>query len=57
MPWYKLLNNHIAKQPVPENNAEFLRYIGDVTHALKRMKRYFSNSGKYKTYILFMFVV
>ncbi|WP_420331437.1 hypothetical protein [Pediococcus pentosaceus] len=39
----KLLNNHIAKQPVPENNAEFLRYIGDVTHDLKRMKRYFSN--------------
>lgn len=39
----KLLNNHIAKQPVPENNAEFLKYIGDVTHDLKRMKRYFSN--------------
>lgn len=39
----KLLNNHIAKQPVPENNAESLRYIGDVTHDLKRMKRYFLN--------------
>jgi hypothetical protein len=43
MPWYKLLNNHIAKQPVPENNAEFLKYIGDVSHDIKRMKRYFSN--------------
>ncbi|WP_331200739.1 hypothetical protein [Limosilactobacillus reuteri] len=39
----ELLNNHIAKQPMPENNAEFLKYIGDVTHDLKRMKRYFLN--------------